>query len=113
MKGSTESKNHDSILHFTFNNLSLFLFMSQCTRGVGVQVLPFIGNVVFILKLDTVVQRCEPSELKVTQNGKKEVMKGFDVTLEDTVLFPEGGGQVSMQLNQTLSCRQVPILVYR
>lgn len=27
-------------------------------------------------------------------NGKKIITDGYDVKLEDTILFPEGGGQV-------------------
>lgn len=38
---------------------------------------------------------CCPAELQTDGNGgKKEVLSGFQVVLEDTLLFPEGGGQV-------------------
>ena len=33
--------------------------------------------------------------MKITVGGKKTNLSGFEVILEDTVLFPEGGGQVS------------------
>lgn len=37
---------------------------------------------------------CRPAELKQEVNGKKETLKGFNIKLQDTILFPEGGGQV-------------------
>lgn len=48
-----------------------------------------------LLQLDTSVVSCVPAELKLESNGKKEKLKGFNVKLKDTILFPEGGGQVS------------------
>ncbi|KAI3364972.1 hypothetical protein L3Q82_001142 [Scortum barcoo] len=42
--------------------------------------------------MSTVVSCC-PAELKQEVNGKKETLKGFNVKLQDTILFPEGGGQ--------------------
>ena len=51
MKGSTENKNHNPMLHFTliispyfFPQKVVFFVMSWCTSGVGLQVLPFIDN---------------------------------------------------------------------
>ncbi|XP_029977703.1 alanyl-tRNA editing protein Aarsd1 [Sphaeramia orbicularis] len=41
----------------------------------------------------TSVVSCCPAELKQEINGKKETVKGFNVKLQDTILFPEGGGQ--------------------
>ncbi|XP_065764621.1 alanyl-tRNA editing protein Aarsd1 [Muntiacus reevesi] len=42
----------------------------------------------------TTVVSCRPAELHTEgSNGKKEVLSGFQVVLEDTLLFPEGGGQ--------------------
>ncbi|XP_061765120.1 alanyl-tRNA editing protein Aarsd1 [Nerophis ophidion] len=41
----------------------------------------------------TTVASCCPAELKQDINGKKETVKGFTVKLQDTILFPEGGGQ--------------------
>jgi len=41
------------------------------------------------------VKSCNPGELKTTVGNKKETVKGYEVILEDTVLFPEGGGQVT------------------
>ncbi|XP_048871172.1 alanyl-tRNA editing protein Aarsd1 [Brienomyrus brachyistius] len=41
----------------------------------------------------TTVVSCCPSELKLENHGKKEKVKGFNVILKDTILFPEGGGQ--------------------
>ncbi|MBN3323535.1 AASD1 protein, partial [Atractosteus spatula] len=45
------------------------------------------------LDFTTTVVSCRPAELKLDNSGKKETVKGFNVILEDTVLFPEGGGQ--------------------
>lgn len=43
----------------------------------------------------TTVVSCSPAELQTdVSGGKKEVLSGFHVVLEDTLLFPEGGGQV-------------------
>uniref|UniRef100_A0A1A7XDU8 Alanyl-tRNA synthetase domain containing 1 n=2 Tax=Iconisemion striatum TaxID=60296 RepID=A0A1A7XDU8_9TELE len=44
-------------------------------------------------ELVTSVVSCCPAELKREVNGKKETLKGFNVKLQDTILFPEGGGQ--------------------
>lgn len=42
----------------------------------------------------TTVVSCSPAELQVEGGaGKKDVLSGFQVVLEDTLLFPEGGGQ--------------------
>lgn len=42
----------------------------------------------------TTVVSCRPAELQTEgSNGKKDVLSGFQVVLEDTLLFPEGGGQ--------------------
>ncbi|KAB0397701.1 hypothetical protein E2I00_019150, partial [Balaenoptera physalus] len=46
------------------------------------------------LDFTTTVVSCSPAELQTEgSNGKKEVLSGFHVVLEDTLLFPEGGGQ--------------------
>ncbi|XP_046531361.1 alanyl-tRNA editing protein Aarsd1 [Equus quagga] len=46
------------------------------------------------LDFATTVVSCSPAELQTEgSNGKKEVLSGFQVVLEDTLLFPEGGGQ--------------------
>ncbi|XP_015248573.1 PREDICTED: alanyl-tRNA editing protein Aarsd1 [Cyprinodon variegatus] len=47
----------------------------------------------YMKKFVTSVVSCSPAELKQEVNGKKETIKGFNVLLQDTVLFPEGGGQ--------------------
>ncbi|XP_069041907.1 alanyl-tRNA editing protein Aarsd1 isoform X1 [Lepisosteus oculatus] len=47
----------------------------------------------YLQEFTTTVVSCRPAELKLDNSGKKETVKGFNVTLEDTVLFPEGGGQ--------------------
>nr|KAF6309248.1 prostaglandin E synthase 3 like [Pipistrellus kuhlii] len=46
------------------------------------------------LDFTTTVVSCRPAELQTEgSKGKKEVLSGFQVVLEDTLLFPEGGGQ--------------------
>lgn len=39
---------------------------------------------------------CKEVELSTVINGKKEEIKGYELILDDTILFPEGGGQVSV-----------------
>ncbi|KAL8175746.1 UNVERIFIED_CONTAM: Alanyl-tRNA editing protein Aarsd1 [Gekko kuhli] len=41
----------------------------------------------------TQVVSCCPAQLLTKNGGKKETLQGFHVILEDTILFPEGGGQ--------------------
>jgi len=40
------------------------------------------------------VKSCEPGVLEDIVGGKKQSLSCFEVILDDTVLFPEGGGQV-------------------
>ncbi|XP_077993636.1 alanyl-tRNA editing protein Aarsd1-B-like [Glandiceps talaboti] len=47
----------------------------------------------FKTEFDTKVVSCKPAELETLNGGKKEKLSGYEVILEDTVLFPEGGGQ--------------------
>ncbi|KAG7256568.1 hypothetical protein CRUP_015912 [Coryphaenoides rupestris] len=47
----------------------------------------------FMKEFVTSVVSCCPAELKHEVNGKKETLQGFNVKLQDTILFPEGGGQ--------------------
>ncbi|XP_038592367.1 alanyl-tRNA editing protein Aarsd1 isoform X2 [Micropterus salmoides] len=47
----------------------------------------------YMKEFTTSVVSCCPAELKQEVNGKKETLKGFNVKLQDTILFPEGGGQ--------------------
>jgi len=42
----------------------------------------------------TRVKSCQAGELEQVINGKKTKLSGFEVELDDTILFPEGGGQV-------------------
>ena len=63
----------------------------------------FEWSIFFVLQLDVEVVSCTPSTLKVA--GSKPI-KGFDVVFTDTVLFPEGGGQVNkiMLTNGSKGC---------
>lgn len=45
-------------------------------------------------EFQTKVKSCIPAELAVPGKSKKDKLKGYEVILEDTILFPEGGGQV-------------------
>ncbi|CAG2209150.1 AARSD1 [Mytilus edulis] len=48
----------------------------------------------YLRKYTTKVKSCDPSEVSIlNQKNKKEKIKGYEVVLEDTILFPEGGGQ--------------------
>ncbi|XP_036428081.1 alanyl-tRNA editing protein Aarsd1 [Colossoma macropomum] len=47
----------------------------------------------YMKEFATSVVSCSAAELKLESNGKKEKVKGFNVILKDTILFPEGGGQ--------------------
>jgi hypothetical protein len=51
----------------------------------------------------TCVKSCEPGKLEQLVNGKKTSVEGFEVELDDTVLFPEGGGQVFLFLLNVIS----------
>ena len=44
----------------------------------------------YLKKFKSKVKSVEKCSIKVT---KKEKLEGFEVVLEDTILFPEGGGQ--------------------
>lgn len=37
---------------------------------------------------------CEPTEFNAKINNDDAPVKGYEVILEDTIIFPEGGGQV-------------------
>jgi hypothetical protein len=56
-----------------------------------------------VCKLVTCVKSCEPGKLEQLVNGKKNIVEGFEVELDDTVLFPEGGGQVCLQSKDNVS----------
>ncbi|CAG2105383.1 unnamed protein product [Medioppia subpectinata] len=47
----------------------------------------------YLQQFKTNVKTCKSSELKAPKSGTK--LNGFEVVLEDTILFPEGGGQPS------------------
>lgn len=48
-------------------------------------------------KFESKVVICEPKTIKQkSADGKADVVNGYNVVLEDTILFPEGGGQVSI-----------------
>lgn len=67
----------------------------------------FLESFHFSFQFATSVVSCCPAELKHEVNGKKETLKGFNVKLRDTILFPEGGGQVSSSVfkNYTRLCQ--------
>lgn len=47
----------------------------------------------YLREFDTKVVSCTPAKLKLVTNGKKEQISGYEIICDDTVLFPEGGGQ--------------------
>ncbi|XP_076153986.1 alanyl-tRNA editing protein Aarsd1 [Alosa pseudoharengus] len=47
----------------------------------------------YMQEYTTSVVSCAEAELQLENNGKKEKVKGYNVKLKDTILFPEGGGQ--------------------
>ncbi|KAK3932391.1 Alanyl-tRNA editing protein Aarsd1-B [Frankliniella fusca] len=47
----------------------------------------------FLREFITSVSSCKEAKISCVKNGKKEVIDGFEVVLDDTILFPEGGGQ--------------------
>ena len=65
-----------------------------CTPGIIVLV---------CFQLTSRVVSCETAQVTVTQNGKKNKVQCHEIVLEDTVLFPEGGGQVCFSLSLPLS----------
>ena len=54
-----------------------------------------------LFQFETTVKSCTPAKLKRLHKGKKENLDGFELILEDSVLFPEGGGQVNICLEVT------------
>ncbi|KAJ4448866.1 hypothetical protein ANN_00257, partial [Periplaneta americana] len=45
------------------------------------------------LQFSSKVVMCTEAQITTVTNGKKENVSGYEVILEDTILFPEGGGQ--------------------
>ncbi|RVE59429.1 hypothetical protein OJAV_G00188410 [Oryzias javanicus] len=64
-----------------FSNTKLIQMAFQCQRDC------------YMTEFTTSVVSCCSAEIKQEVNGKKETLKGFNVKLQDTILFPEGGGQ--------------------
>ncbi|CAL1533909.1 unnamed protein product [Lymnaea stagnalis] len=49
----------------------------------------------YLKEFHTRVKSCTPASGTVLlENGKKDKVQGYEVILDDTILFPEGGGQV-------------------
>lgn len=46
---------------------------------------------------------CKPAKLDAVVDGKKKKVECFEVVFEDTVFFPEGGGQVRLR-NTSFIC---------
>ncbi|CAG5128690.1 unnamed protein product [Candidula unifasciata] len=47
----------------------------------------------YLKELHAKVTSCKPAKLALVENGKKTTVQGYEVILNDTILFPEGGGQ--------------------
>lgn len=48
----------------------------------------------FYLQFTSKIISCEKSIATLIIDGNKQKVEGYDVIMEDTILFPEGGGQV-------------------
>lgn len=48
----------------------------------------------WIFQYTTTVVHCEPTEFSTKINNEDASVKGYEVILENTIIFPEGGGQV-------------------
>lgn len=60
---------------------------------LNIYIIKFLSN-----QFKTVVVSCSKSQLETTIDGEKKKLDGYDVILENTIIFPEGGGQVCMQM---------------
>ncbi|GFS18952.1 alanyl-tRNA editing protein Aarsd1 [Elysia marginata] len=49
----------------------------------------------YMREFNSKVKSCKPASTTILEDGKKTKVKGYEVILEDTILFPEGGGQVN------------------
>lgn len=47
----------------------------------------------FLKEFTSIVVTCTEGQLEKVTSGKKTTVSGFEVVLEDTIFFPEGGGQ--------------------
>jgi len=47
----------------------------------------------YLKELSTKVKACEKSNRSINPKNKNDKVEGFDIELEETILFPEGGGQ--------------------
>ncbi|KAG8230331.1 hypothetical protein J437_LFUL000602 [Ladona fulva] len=63
--------------------VNFFIMIIQCQRNS------------FQREFTTTVKSCQEATTNVSVNGKKEAIKSYEIILEDTILFPEGGGQPS------------------
>jgi len=50
-----------------------------------------------LIKFTSKVVSCTAAQIDRVVQGKKEKVEGYEVLLEDTVFFPEGGGQVKLK----------------
>ncbi|XP_044737377.1 alanyl-tRNA editing protein Aarsd1-B [Chrysoperla carnea] len=47
----------------------------------------------FLKQFESKVKSCEKAKVKTFVDGNEKTVDGYEVILEDTILFPEGGGQ--------------------
>ncbi|XP_075225332.1 alanyl-tRNA editing protein Aarsd1 [Lycorma delicatula] len=47
----------------------------------------------FLKEFESTVESCKENSIVTVFNGKKIKLNGYDVILQDTIIFPEGGGQ--------------------
>ncbi|KAL7977035.1 hypothetical protein Chor_008984 [Crotalus horridus] len=63
----------------------------------------------WLQQLTTQVVSCCPAKLSTEIRGKN-ILKGFHVILEDTILFPEGGGQILNEPDDRGFINDIPVL---
>ena len=81
-------------MHTTFYLIPKQAFLTLVLKS---QLYEYTGHLphVFSLQYTTKVVSCKPAKLDMLVEGKKKKVACYEVTFEDTILFPEGGGQVS------------------
>lgn len=66
-----------------------------CQKNSYLKEVSFSCSNLFLI-VDILILKLQFTEaaVKSVQRGKIESIDGFDIVLEDTIFFPEGGGQV-------------------
>lgn len=67
------------------------------TGGKFCRVSPKSRSLILQFQYTSKVTSCTKAEFHTLIDGKKTKVDGYEVICEDTVLFPEGGGQASFK----------------